>query len=162
MVYLQCGKNLQSTSTIENAYKVRLDAYAIGGIQMNKKEILDCLAAFPYDRDAYWLVTGGAMVLYGIKEQTADIDLGCSKKLADDLERGGFLYSIDTEGKRWFKYGESIEIFEEWIRDSTTLESGFRVVSINGLIAMKQEMGRKKDLKDIELIMNYLNSIEPI
>ena len=53
---------------------------------MDRQEILNQLRAFPYDRNEYWVVTGAAMVLYGFKEQTGDIDLGCSKKLADLLE----------------------------------------------------------------------------
>ena len=36
-----------------------------------------------------WMITGSAMVLYGIREQTHDIDLGCTKQLADRLEAEG-------------------------------------------------------------------------
>lgn len=43
---------------------------------MDRKGILSCLSEFPYDRNEYWVITGGAMVLYHIREQTADIDLG--------------------------------------------------------------------------------------
>ncbi len=54
---------------------------------MNKAEIIKILNKFPYPREDYWVITGGAMVLYGTKEQTSDIDLGCSKRMADALER---------------------------------------------------------------------------
>ena len=50
---------------------------------MDRKEILEALDAFPYDRGGYWVITGAAMVLYGIRKQTADIDLGCSAELAE-------------------------------------------------------------------------------
>ncbi|MBR0207851.1 MAG: hypothetical protein IJQ43_03025 [Oscillospiraceae bacterium] len=123
---------------------------------MDKQGILNCLSAFPYDRNEYWVVTGGAMVLYGIREQTADIDLGCSKRLADHLEADGFLFRRTDEGKRWFKYGERIEIFEEWIKDTVETVCGFHVVSIQGLIEMKQDLGRDKDKKDIESIKAFL------
>ena len=36
---------------------------------MDKKEILRWLSEFPYDRNEYWVITGGAMALYGIREQ---------------------------------------------------------------------------------------------
>ena len=123
---------------------------------MNKQEILNCLIEFPYKRNEYWLITGGAMVLYGIREQTTDIDLGCSKLLADKLEADGFLFKKTDDGKRWFRYGDNIEIFEEWLRDTTKTVGGFNVVSIKGLIEIKQELGRDKDKKDIEMIKAFL------
>ena len=57
---------------------------------MNKQDLLQILGALPFDKGAYWLVAGGAMVLYGLREETSDIDLGCSKRLADELERQGY------------------------------------------------------------------------
>ena len=33
---------------------------------MDKQEIIDKLKEFPYSRDEYWVITGSAMVLYGI------------------------------------------------------------------------------------------------
>ena len=53
---------------------------------MDRQEILNRLMAFPYDRDEYWVITGSAMVMYGIKEHAGDIDLGCSVKMADLLD----------------------------------------------------------------------------
>ena len=124
---------------------------------MDKQGILNCLSEFPYDRNEYWVITGGAMVLYDIREQTADVDLGCSKRLADRLEADGYLFQRTDDGKRWFKYGDNIEIFEEWIMDTIETVYGFHVVSIKGLIEMKQEIGRDKDKRDIELIKAVLN-----
>lgn len=43
--------------------------------------------------------------------KTTDIDLGCSKRLADLLEADGCLFRQTDDGKRWFKYGENIGIF---------------------------------------------------
>ena len=124
---------------------------------MNKTEIIEILNAFPYDREDYWVVAGGAMVLYGIREQTHDIDLGCSQRMADSLEQDGFLQGFSENGRRRFRYGGQIEIFENWLSDSVISVEGIPVVSLRGLIEMKQELGREKDLKDIRLINEYLN-----
>ena len=116
---------------------------------MDRHEILNRLMAFPYDRDEYWVITGSAMVMYGIKEYAGDIDLGCSVKMADLLESDGYLYGRTKDGNRWFKVGESIEIFESWLYGSTIKMEGFRVISLNGLIEMEEKIGREKDFKDI-------------
>lgn len=56
---------------------------------MNKQEIINKLNSFPYSKDEYWVITGSAMVLYGIREKTHDIDIGCSSLMADQLEKDG-------------------------------------------------------------------------
>ncbi|MBR0229885.1 MAG: hypothetical protein IJL94_00700 [Erysipelotrichaceae bacterium] len=124
---------------------------------MNKKEITEALNEFPYERKNYWLITGAAMVLYGMKEQTHDIDLGCNREMADLLERDGYLYKITEEGNRYFRYGEDIEILENWLKDTVTEIEGFQVITVRGLIEMKRELGREKDLKDLELIREYMD-----
>ena len=129
---------------------------------MNKAEIKKELEVFPYSKEDYWLLTGGAMVLYGIKEETSDIDLGCNQKMADELERDGFFHEYTENGNRHFIYGDRIEIFENWINDSITLVDNIPVITISGLIEMKKELGREKDYKDIELIYDYLSQTDSV
>lgn len=126
---------------------------------MNRTEIIERLSAFPYDASEYWLITGGAMVLYGIREETSDIDLGCTARLADRLEADGYLHAVRANGKRWFKVGSDIELFEDWLYDTITLVEGIPVISIQGLIDMKRGLGREKDTRDVELIEKYLRAV---
>ena len=124
---------------------------------MDKNELIEALSRFPYDRREYWVVAGGAMVLYGIKEETQDIDLGCSCKLADLLEKDGHLTGRTEDGNRRFRYSDSIEVFENWLEGSIVDIAGIQAVSLDGLLEMKKKLGREKDLKDIELIKSYMS-----
>ena len=124
---------------------------------MNRQELLTELNAFPYDRADYWVVAGGAMVLYGVRAETGDIDLGCTRTLADRLAAEGYPYRLTDDGRRWFRYSERIEIFEEWLYDRTETVDGFRVISLEGLIEMKTALGREKDLRDVERIRAFQN-----
>ena len=123
---------------------------------MKKDDITARLANFSFSTDDYWIITGAAMVLYGIREETSDIDMGCTKEMADRLEALGFLDHVSGDGKRCFKYSDSIEIIEGWLRDSIQNVGGFPVISIDGLVEMKRELGREKDKRDIELIEAFL------
>ena len=123
---------------------------------MNKEQIIGKLNSFLYGKDSYWVITGAAMVLYGIREQTHDIDLGCTSQLADLLEEQGFLYKYMDDGGRWFKIGEDIEVFENWIEDEIVFLDEIPVLSLKGLVEMKRKLGREKDLRDISLIREYL------
>lgn len=119
---------------------------------MNRNELLKRLDELPYDRDEYWLAAGGAMVFYGFREETGDIDLGCTKKLADELEASGCPVKILSDGTRKLSPAPDVEIFENWIEGEPVVIDGVPVVSVDGLIAMKRALGREKDLRDIRLI----------
>lgn len=123
---------------------------------MNRNEIIGRLRAFPYLAGDYWVITGAAMVLYGIREETQDIDLGCTARAADRLEAEGFLFRKTPDGKRQFRLEGGIEVFEDWLAGSVELVEGIPVVSIPGLIEMKRRLGREKDLRDIALINEHL------
>ena len=107
---------------------------------MDKNELIEALSRFPYDRREYWVVAGGAMVLYGIKEETQDIDLGCSSKLADLLEKDGHLTGRTEDGNRRFRYSDSIEVFENWLSGSIMDTEGIQAISLDGLLEMKKKL----------------------
>ena len=123
---------------------------------MKKAEMIEKLKAFPYDPAEYWVITGGAMVLYGIREESSDIDLGCTAGLANRLEQEGYLYKVTDDGNRWFKLGNDIEVFENWLFDTVNHVDGIPVISVQGLIEMKKDLGREKDLREIALINDFL------
>ena len=122
---------------------------------MDRTEIVEALRAFPCGLHDCWLLAGGAMVLYGLREQTADLDLGCGRALADRLEADGCPYERTADGKRRFRLGE-IELFEDWLSGPVTLRDGLPVVTPEGLLAMKRALGREKDLADLARLEAFL------
>lgn len=118
----------------------------------DKDSLLQRLRELPFSEEEYWVVAGGAMVLHGVRAQTADIDLGCSTLLADKLEQQGYVVSRCKDGNRKILYSVNVEIFENWIEGTVEMIGGVPVVSADGLIQMKKKLGREKDLADIALI----------
>ena len=124
---------------------------------LRKDEIIGLLNEAAFDRSEYWVTSGAAMVLHGIKETTRDIDLGCTTQMADRLEREGYDVEVLRAGSRKIVFSCAIEIFENWIEDQVILLEGLPVVSMDGMIRMKEKLGRKKDLEDIFLIKEHLS-----
>ena len=124
---------------------------------LRKDEIIGLLNEAAFDRSEYWVTSGAAMVLHGIKETTRDIDLGCTTQMADRLEREGYDVEVLRDGSRKIVFSCAIEIFENWIEDQVILLEGLPVVSMDGMIRMKERLGRKKDLEDIFLIKEHLS-----
>lgn len=118
----------------------------------DKQSLIQRIQELPFNKKEYWVVAGGAMVLHGFRPQTHDIDLGCSTLLADRLEQEGYPVSRSDDGSRKIRYFEDAEIFENWLEGTAETVSGVPVVNVDGLIQMKQKLGREKDLADIALI----------
>ena len=123
---------------------------------MTKSEVIKRLQELNYATDEYWLVAGGAMVLYDLRENTNDIDLGCTKVLADELEKCGYATSLLPDGTRRISVAENIEIYEKWLFDKVEIRDGIPIISLKGLLEMKKSLGREKDRKDIQLIEQAL------
>lgn len=124
---------------------------------MKIDEIKATLASFPYP-DGWWVVTGAAMVLYGIRQEATDIDLGCTSELADTLQAEGLLCGHTSDGKRKFLCAGNIEVFEGWLCGRVETVGGLPVISPDGLLQMKRALGREKDRKDIGLILSFLSA----
>ena len=123
---------------------------------MNKHEIEQKLQTLGLPKGEYWVVAGSAMVLHGIREETRDIDLGCSKELADRLEAEGYLKEAMADGSRKFVIGNEVEIFEEWLFDRVESVDEIPTISLKGLVMMKESLGREKDLADVGLIREFM------
>lgn len=123
---------------------------------MNKTQLIQKLAQLRLPPTEYWLVAGGAMVLYGLRETTGDIDLGCTARLADELEQRGCPTVRLADGTRKISLEAGCELFEGWLCGRVETVEGIPAVSLRGLLEMKLALGREKDLADIEKIRTRL------
>lgn len=123
---------------------------------MKKTDIIRRLEALDFDRNEYWVITGSAMVLYDLREETHDIDLGCTKKMTDELALQGFPVSLLEDGTRKIRCGADVELFENWLFGEIQWLDGIPVISLEGLAEMKRSLGREKDQRDIRLIEAFL------
>ncbi len=124
---------------------------------MNRDDVFAELKNLSFDTKEYWVTSGAALVIYGIKAETKDIDLGCTSRLADELQHVGYYTEVLINGTRRIQLSDSVEIFENWIEDNVVTIDGIPVVSVEGIILMKEKLGRDKDLRDICLIKEWLN-----
>ena len=129
---------------------------------MNREAVFDELKKISFDIKEYWVTSGAAMVLYGVKKETRDIDLGCTSKLAEKLQKEGYYTEVLVDGTRRIQLSETIEIFENWVEDKVVMIEGIPVVSVEGIILMKEKLGRDKDLIDICLIKEWQNKNETV
>lgn len=125
-------------------------------IDMNKEEIIKTLDKYNFDKSKYIVLSGAAMVLYGIKESTNDIDIAITHdyynylvnnydcKLETVIDNGNIYYIDDI-----------INFGPGYYTDNYSLINGIRVQTIEEILNLKKNLNREKDVKDIELIKQY-------
>ena len=115
----------------------------------------------------YSVVGGSAMAGRGIRE-TGDIDLILTEDLYEELKKGGWaekekrpgyfhIYKDEAEATKNFNHIEGLNLKVEDVIKNSEIIDGVPFMSLDDLVKLKQTMGREKDLRDIELIKDYLS-----
>ena len=116
---------------------------------MNRAEVIRRLGKISWNKEDWWLVAGGAMVLYGLRDSTRDLDLGCTAALCDRLEAEGHVPEITPDGRRKFAL-PGMDIGERFVFERVDTVAGIPVISVDGLLQMKRHLNRPKDQADIK------------
>ena len=128
---------------------------------LKKTDIIEQIKSLGLPVSGYWLVTGTAMVMHGIKLETKDIDMGCTTEVFEALIPKAARLRVDDDGSRSLELNEVVEVFENWNVDGIDMLDGIPTADIPSIIKHKQELGREKDRKDLEQIKTFLNKSNP-
>lgn len=124
---------------------------------MNKKEIINILKKYDFDKNKYVVISGACMVLYGIKETTSDIDISVTKEYYNKL-----LKQFNCEFERINEFGEKIYYIDNIINFGNTYYTedkiyidSIPVTSIEELIKLKKYLNREKDISELKKIYKF-------
>jgi len=128
-------------------------------------KLLEKLEKLNLPKDKFAIYGSGPLGIRGIREIN-DLDLIVTADLWDELSKAYPVEGPDNKQRIWF--GE-IEIVgntvlykaEKMIKEADIID-GVRYVNLETIMKCKKKMGRKKDLKDIKLIKNYLKNLAKI
>lgn len=119
---------------------------------MNKEIIISKIRELDFDVNEYWVIAGVALVLHGLRTETADIDIACTKRLFRNLLLQWYNVEKNELGYRKISLKKDIEIFEEWNVDGIIFIDEIPTANLKGPKEMKTKMGREKDIQDLKLI----------
>ena len=123
---------------------------------MTRDEVIQKMKDTGFDPEEYWIQAGAAMLLHGLREQTHDIDIGCTPALMAKIRAMGCPYELLPDGHKKYAVTEDIEASENWAPGTVTRIDGLPVVSLEDVIRLKESLGREKDRRDIARIRAYL------
>ena len=118
---------------------------------MKAEDIRRRLAELALDTNEYRINAGGAMVLHGLREETHDLDIWCTKKLGDALAQR-FEVQVLPDGARRFVPAPDVEIYENMFPGETVFLNGIPVAPLEDVLALKRQLNREKDRRDIAVL----------
>lgn len=125
---------------------------------MKRNEIIDKLKKYNLNLDRYIVISGAAMVLYGIKEETPDIDISVDKDYEENLlnNYNAKLEKINSDGTKAYIINDELNFGSNYYTENKAYINGIPVQKVEDILSLKLILNREKDKKDIELIKKYI------
>lgn len=123
-----------------------------------REDIIQTIKSMNLPSQEYWITSGAALVIHGVKETTRDIDLGCTSILIDKFIKEGCKYRLVEDNSRIVEVTDKIELLENWCVDEILIIESLPVASLESIKKQKSQLGREKDLSDIKLIDDYIKN----
>lgn len=125
---------------------------------LNKVSIIKIIKDMELPLNEYWITSGAALVIHGVKEDTNDIDLGCTTSLWEHFLQKGCNYRVEEDSSKIMVINNSVEIIKDWFVDEIEFIYGLPVSSLESIKKQKFKLGREKDIRDIKLIDEFIKN----
>lgn len=128
-------------------------------IDMNKQQIIKILKQYNFDNKEYIVISGAAMVLLGIKENTNDIDIAVTSNYYNYLlsKYECILEIINQYGVKVYFIDNIINFSTSYYSENKIFIDNIPVQSIQNIVNLKSKLNREKDKKDMKLIEEFIN-----
>lgn len=125
---------------------------------MNKDEYKKKLDSLGLDKSRYCVISGGTMLLYGLKKTTEDIDIKVKPDYFKEL-KARFEFKKSPKYPYLWELDDETEVAVlDYNYSDVVIVDGYPAESLELQLKWMLEQNRPKDQKKIETIQKYLNS----
>ena len=121
---------------------------------MTRTEFIKRLEELGLPRSEFLILSGGSLLMRGLRESTADMDICVSEALAAALD----LEHCPQDGDGCFSPFPDVQMKADMAGRAFDVIDGYRCQTLEDILAKKREWRRPKDLKDIAVIEEYLKA----
>ena len=124
---------------------------------MYKEELFKLAASIDLPKEEFCIISGGALVAHGLREQTNDLDIDITQKGLEILKKK-FNIKLINEEKKQYKVTDEIECFlVDKLESDIVYIDNYPCESLISIYNFKKRINREKDQADILAIEKYLN-----
>ena len=125
---------------------------------MNRVKYLKKLDELELDKNRYCIISGGIMLLYGLREYTEDIDIRIKPDYFEELKTR-FMFKKSSKLDNLYELSEEIEVRVLDYDDSNIeMYDGYPVWKLELQLEWFKEQKRDKDKQKIKIIEDFFNN----
>jgi len=122
---------------------------------MDREQLLNLINSFGLPNDSYYILSSGALVLFGLREKAGDLDICVSEKLFETLKQRYHLTEDMKNSHGFYTLSDNVEIVVDFKFDFT-YKDGYPVQKLESILKFKEKRNAPKDQADIIRIKEYL------
>ena len=124
--------------------------------RMNKEELIELIESLKIDRDEFWILSSGALVIREIYPDAGDLDIAVTENGLQQLKEN---YNLIEKGKGWYIVNDKVECVldtkEPWKIEKI---GDYNLQSIEKYYEFLKESNREKDKARIPLVEEYMRN----
>ena len=124
--------------------------------RMNKEELIELIESLKLDKNEYWILSSGALVIREIYPDAGDLDIAVTEKGLQELKNN---YNLKQKKNGWYIVNDKIECVldtkEEWKIEKY---GDYNLQSIEKYYDFLINSNRDKDKARIPLIEEYMKN----
>lgn len=126
--------------------------------RMNKGELEKLISTLKIEKGEYWILSSASLVLRGIYDSAADLDLAVTEKGLKQLKEN---YNLVQKENGWYIVNDKVECVLDTKEPYKIEKFGeYYLQDIYDYYNFIKNSNREKDKKRIPLIENYINTIK--
>lgn len=124
--------------------------------RMNKEELIELIESLKLDKNEYWILSSGALVIRGIYPDAGDLDIAVTEKGLQELKNN---YNLKQKENGWYIVNDKIECVLD-IKEAWKIEKygDYNLQSIEKYYDFLINSNREKDKARIPLIEEYMKN----
>lgn len=124
--------------------------------RMNKEELIELIESLKLDKNEYWILSSGALVIRGIYPDAGDLDIAVTEKGLQELKNN---YDLKKKSNGWYIVSDKIECVLD-TKEPWKIEKyeEYNLQNIEKYYEFLKESTREKDKARIPLIEEYIKN----
>lgn len=127
--------------------------------RMKKDELLKLIESLKIDKNEFWILSSGALVLRGIYDDAGDLDIAVTNKGLKELKKN---YSLIRKENGWYIVNDKVECVCDGDKDKLKYKPEYNgeyyLQNINEYYEYLKQSARGKDKVRIPIVENYIKN----
>lgn len=122
--------------------------------RMNKEELMELIRSLKIDKEEFWILSSGALVIRGIYPDAGDLDIAVTEKGLQQLKEN---YNLIEKANGWYIVNDKVECILDTKEPWKIEKFGeYYLQSIEKYYEFLKESNRDKDKARIPLVEEYM------